>query len=164
MKLIAFAAACGLGLAGCANYTPVAVPTDITLDQAMRSVGQGFAALEAGIEDAGIEEIGVYACTVDVTFNVTAGATGSEELVLSAGVSPPQIPISLSGTATQEATQRSAIGNTIAIRLASIGCMSEETIWGRITPEGSSEVVPILPPTRRYDGTPTHPRVFSIQR
>lgn len=126
-------------MSACASFTPkeVAVPTDLTIDKAMESVGLGFNLLRK--ELAG-NKIGVFACSVDINLNVTANASQGGKLVLDASLRPPLntnvgTPPGVSVQAEQNNTSDATRGNTISIRLVNPACLPDGTL-GASNPAG----------------------------
>ncbi|WP_244458729.1 hypothetical protein [Roseomonas fluvialis] len=124
-------------MAGCTGAADRVVPepTDIRLEGAMVSVVRAFRAAQE-VSAATGQPIGLYPCTVTVTFNITAGGTDRREIVLDANVTPPAriVQGALGLTATTEQTQTASRGNQIAILLTSAACNPPETL-GTLRPQ-----------------------------
>jgi hypothetical protein len=110
-------AAIVLCLAGCASQN-VAKPSAITLEAALKSVGQGLHDLN---EAEGNIRTGLYPDSATVTFNIAASSTASSGLTIDLNASAgPQIPVS--GTAAGSISNSSSgqRGNQITITFKNI--------------------------------------------
>jgi hypothetical protein len=102
--LFAVAAAVMISATACASRQVVPHPaSEITLEQAMRSVGVGLRELR---EEAGEPKTGLMPSSVDITFNVTATGKDDGKLVIERATLGSQL----------EATR----GNTITLTLSNI--------------------------------------------
>lgn len=126
-----------IAIAGCTSASDRVVPdpTAITLDNAMVSVVSAFRRAQEASATTG-PPIGLYPCTVNVTFNITAGGTSRNEVVLDAQVTPPAriVQGALGLTATTEQTQTASRGNQIALLLTSAACNPPNTL-GTLRPQ-----------------------------
>ena len=126
-----------VAVAGCTGAADRVVPepTDIRLEGAMESVVRAFRRAQEVSAETG-QPIGLYPCTVTVTFNITAGGTNRREIVLDANVTPPAriVQGALGLTATSEQTQTASRGNQIAILLTSAACNPPNTL-GTLRPQ-----------------------------
>jgi hypothetical protein len=107
----------------------VAIPSQITVSQALADVGTGLAALKMAELQALTNSVfkgmtnfvtGLFPAEVDVTFNVTASDSDSKSLVIAVNAGPfPQVPVGgkIGGSvASQESAAR---GNQITLRFTS---------------------------------------------
>lgn len=134
-------------LAGCAPATDrvVAQPTDINLADAMRDVVLAFREAQQVSQATGAP-IGIYPCTVTVTFNITAGTGSNRSIVLDAQVTPPVRVVqgSLGLRATSDEAQTASRGNQIVVLLTSAACNPPNTL-GTLRPHLSGRPRPVPP-------------------
>ena len=126
-------------LAGCTSAADrvVPTPTDVTLQGALVEVVQAFRAAQAESHGTGTP-IGLYPCSVTVTFNVTAGGSSGNQVVLDASVRPPARVVdgTFGLTATTEQTQTASRGNQIVVLLTSAACNPPNTL-GTLRPQAT---------------------------
>jgi hypothetical protein len=114
MSVLVVAALSMLG--GCASE--FGKPTNITLEQALTSVGTGLAGMRAaqrGVPGGG----GLIPQTVTVTFDVGASATDNGSLTLQAST-PAASPVTASGTITGGSTITVNRSNQVSLTLTNI--------------------------------------------
>lgn len=151
-------------LAACGGLTPkkVADPSNLTIDNAMASIGRGFYKMhqELGGQDTSPDpnkstppltpeqqeakriKLGLWPCKVTTTLNVTASANHSSDLVLDLSVKAPVevVDASLSGKADVKRESAGNRANTITIEMYSAACLPEKTL-GYDKPEKVKDVV-----------------------
>jgi hypothetical protein len=149
-------------LTACGGLKPkdVAEPSQLTIDNAMASIGRGFFKMhqELGGQDTRADphknilapaeqeaqrlKLGLWPCKVTATLNVTAGATESRDLVLDLNVKAPVevVNASLSGKADLKNASSGSRGNVITIEMYSAACLQEKTL-GYDKPEKVKDVV-----------------------
>ncbi len=96
----------------------------------MLDVVQGLRAAEAEARRTGDTALGLDNCTVTVAFNVTAGGTDRNQLVLDASIKPPArvVDAGLTAQATVENTLAASRGNVITVLLTSPACYPPDTL------------------------------------
>ncbi len=110
----------------------------ITLVDAMTQVGQGLRAMHDAAHPAGDKDskpFGLYADQVSVTFNVQATKASGNQLVLSADVAPPVIPVKAGASDTYSTSSSRSRGNTIVVTFknpmfASTGELAHDIVTG----------------------------------
>lgn len=117
-------------LAGCASFTPVKVvgePSEVTIEQALVSVGNGLTRMRDAI---GTDKTGLIPAEVTVTFKLAASAKDSGKLTVDLSV-----PITSGGTAGTasaggEATQSSegSRSNEITIKFVNLLVVPTNTL------------------------------------
>ncbi len=131
VALIAFPAS------GCVSLTPkeVADPTKISVEEALGSVGRGFAAMNYELTRTNTPKLGLWPCKVTVNFNVTASADEKSYLVLSAAAKPVEskvteatTTITADGKVEKTSTAEGKAGNVVAVEMYSIPCLPKETL------------------------------------
>ena len=108
---------CSTMLIGCASTPPDSVvrPSKITIEQAMKDVASGFLTLDKELDK--IEgKLGVVACKIRVTLNLTAGAGENAKIVLGIPGSDATGNVEVGGEAT------ASRGNTVEIELGNPAC------------------------------------------
>ncbi len=102
----------------CATGKIVPEPSNITLEAAMKSVGEGLKQMK---EAQGHIKTGLLPSEVTVTFNVTASATDNTKLAIAASTPQvPQIPVSGSVTADLSSAITANRGNAITIKFTNV--------------------------------------------
>lgn len=110
-------------LAGCMATQDVARPSDITLENALVDTVDALAAAKARGRQKNTH-MGFYGCSVTAVFNVTASATDSRKLALTASGPPVAIfPVTLGGSASTEATASGSRANTVTVVLGTKYCL-----------------------------------------
>jgi hypothetical protein len=105
-------------MSACATGKVVPDPSNITLEAAMKSVGEGLKQMK---EAQGDIKTGLLPSEVTVTFNVTASASDNSKLALT--VSTPQatqLPLSGSLTGDVSSAISAARGNVITIKFTNL--------------------------------------------
>jgi len=126
-------------LAGCSNAAREVVPdpSTITVEAALTSVMRGLrlAEIEARSSSSG-QALGLNPCTVDVVFNITAGGTHKNELVLDANIKGGNAIVSGTGEVKNTTTNESMTsrGNQITVVLTSPACNPKDTL-GTVHPD-----------------------------
>jgi len=104
--------------AGCGTKWIVPEPGKITLQDAMKSVGEGLKQMK---EAQGNIKTGLLPSEVTVTFNVTASATDSTKLAIAVSTpQAPQLPVSGSLTGDLSSAITANRGNSITIKFTNV--------------------------------------------
>ena len=132
IELMAVSLLTTLLLAGCVSTGYVAQPSNITLVNALHDVGAGLAALKAAeLEMVATNQYlhkmwgtndfttGIFPTEVDVTFNVTAGATQNNQLSIDLNASAPNVPVGGKIGDTFSSQSSASRGNQITLKFAS---------------------------------------------
>lgn len=126
-------------LAGCAAFTPfdLANPTNLTVEDALRDVGAGFAGMREELDQRRGLKLGLYPCKVTVNLNVTADAAQGGKLTLDASTAPSQTTstthvntVTASGHVEQTNTSTAHRGNTVVVEMYSVPCIPKDTLGG----------------------------------
>ena len=126
-------------LSACAATKVVPEPSDITLESAMKSVGEGLKQMK---EAQGDIKTGLLPSEVIVTFNVTASASDNSKLAITASTpQAPPLPVSGSLTGEMGSAISAARGNVITIKFTNLLFAPEKLL---LTTKTSAEVVEIL--------------------
>jgi len=128
-------------VAGCCGGTKwiVPEPSKITLEAAMKSVGEGLKQMKTAEGDI---KTGLLPSEVTVSFNVTASATDSTKLAVAVGTPPaPQIPVSGSVTGDLSSAITASRGNTITIKFTNLLFAPKEQL---ITMKKTEDIEKIL--------------------
>ena len=116
---------------GCCSTNNVAKPSNITLVNALRDVGTGLAEMKAAelsafatnkvLNPTGTNDFitGLFPAEVDVTFNVTAGASNANQLSLDLNASAPSVPVGGKISDTYSTSSTAARGNQITVKFMS---------------------------------------------
>ena len=132
IKLIIVPMFTTLLLTGCCSTNYVAKPSNITLVNALHDVGAGLAELKASElemvatntylhERYGTNDFitGIFPSEVDITFNVTAGASNSDQLTIDMNASAPGVPVSGGVSNTSGSSSTASRGNQITLKFMS---------------------------------------------
>jgi outer membrane murein-binding lipoprotein Lpp len=131
INLIAVSMLATLFLAGCCSTDNVAKPSNITLVNALRDVGTGLAEMKAAelatfatnkvLNPSGTNDFftGLFPAEVDVTFNVTAGASNGNQLSLDLNASAPSVPVGGKISDTYSTSSTASRGNQITVKFMS---------------------------------------------
>ena len=123
----------------CATSKIVPEPSAITLEAAMKSVGEGLKQMKLAEGDI---KTGLLPSEVTVSFNVTASATDSTKLLISASTVPaPQLPVSGGVTADLSSAITANRGNTITIRFTNVLFAPKDQL---LTTKSAQEIEQIL--------------------
>jgi hypothetical protein len=114
--LLGILVAASLSMFACATGKVVPTPSDITLEAAMKSVGDGLRLMK---EAQGEIKTGLLPSEVTITFNVTASASDSTKLAIAVST-PQQVPVSGSLTGDLSSAISAARGNVITIKFTNI--------------------------------------------
>jgi hypothetical protein len=107
-----------LCISACATGQIVPKPSDITLEEAMKSVGKGLTEMK---EAQGDMRTGLLPSEVTVSFNVTASASDSKKLAVSfSSPQMPQVPVSGSITGDTSSAISASRGNVITIKFTNL--------------------------------------------
>lgn len=116
---------------GCVSTNNVAKPSNITLVSALREVGSGLAEMKAAemstfatnkvLNPSGTNDFitGLFPAEVDVTFNVTAGASKGNQLSIDLNASAPSVPVGGKIGDTYSTSSTASRGNQITIKFMS---------------------------------------------
>jgi len=131
-NLIAVPLLAALLLAGCCSTNNVAKPSNITLVNALKQVGAGLAEFKAAeLETVATNKYlkanypkgdfttGIFPSEVDVTFNIAASASGSEQLTIDLNGSAPGVPVSGGISNTSSSSSTASRGNQITLKFMS---------------------------------------------
>lgn len=121
MHKVIFVLLCVVSLTGC--FQQVAKPSEITLVEAMRQVGEGLAVMRQAQGDV---KTGLFAESAEVTFKVAADAKNGGSLKLD--LSPPVVSdgIGLEGGVTAE--RSSSRSNTITVKFKNLLTVPKDTV------------------------------------
>ena len=120
-------------LAGCGNAAREVVPdpSAITVEAALTSVMRGLRLAEIEARSSPSDQaLGLNPCTVNVVFNITAGGTRKNELVLDANIKGGNAIVSGTGEVKDTLTNESTAsrGNQITVLLTSPACNPKDTL------------------------------------
>jgi hypothetical protein len=116
---------------GCVSTNNVAKPSNITLVNALREVGSGLAEMKAAeittfatnkvLNPSGTNDFitGLFPAEVDVTFNVTAGASNGNQLSIDLNASAPSVRVGGKISDTYSTSSTAARGNQITLKFMS---------------------------------------------
>lgn len=110
-----------ISLASCASFRPqdVVQPSDITIQRAMSDVADGLIGMKYKLKDK--YKTGLEPDEVDITFNITAGATNKNNVSLDVGAKTPgPTVVSVNGSASNEQQATASRGNQITIKFRNI--------------------------------------------
>lgn len=126
---LSVAVAASLFLCACApmTHTVVPEPSKITLQDAMLSVADSFAAMRVKTEN---ERIGVIPCEVNVTFKIGATASDTHTLGvdLSRTISTPPITSVISPSYGYEGAAGGNRSNEVTVKLVHIACLKNDVL------------------------------------
>lgn len=129
----------GVSMSACATGKVVPDPSKITLQDAMKSVGEGLKQMK---EAQGESKTGLLPSEVTVTFNVTASAADGSKLALAVSIPPlPQLPVSGSLTGDLTSAISAARGNVITIKFTNLLFAPEKLL---LTTKTAAEIAQIL--------------------
>jgi len=131
--------AASMSVSACATRQVVAKPSNITLEAAMKSVGEGLKQMKDAQGDI---KTGLLPSEVMVTFNVTASASDNSKLAIA--VSPTQaaqLPISGSLTGDLSSAISATRGNVITIKFTNLLFAPEKQL---LTTKTAQELKQIL--------------------
>ena len=130
-RIFSLALCAALLFTGCVSTNNVAKPSNITLVNALREVGSGLAEMKAAeintfatnkvLNPYGTNDFitGLFPAEVDVTFNVTAGASKGNQLSIDLNASAPSVPVGGKISDTYSTSSTAARGNQITIKFMS---------------------------------------------
>ena len=132
INLIALPILAALLLAGCCSTDNIAKPSNITLVNALKQVGSGLAELKAAeLETVATNQYlkakypngdfttGIFPSEVDVTFNVAASTSSSDQLTIDLNGSAPGVPVSGGISNTSSSSSTASRGNQITLKFMS---------------------------------------------
>jgi len=131
-------------VAGCCGGTKwiVPEPSKITLEAAMKSVGEGLKQMKTAEGDI---KTGLLPSEVTITFNVTASATDDKSLHIAASTPQvPQIPVSGSVTADLSSAIAANRGNSVTIKFTNILFAPKDQLLTMKSPEEIKEILEAL--------------------
>ena len=125
-------------LGGCGLFTPknVTNPSDISITKAMGDVAEGFnnyrdtLLYETVTENGQLirrerrDRVGMYACELEIAFNVAASANANAGLVIDGKISDPTGTGSLSGEGSAKNAAAASRGNVVNFKLENPVCSS----------------------------------------
>lgn len=120
-------ASASVALSGCAAFGPgfVLNTPKISVQAALENIAQGFKNAKM-IEEG--TTMGVYACRVEIHFNISAEATkggGANASLTLSPATPPAPSVSISGN--EKVSSQAKRGNTIDILFTSPACVPKDT-------------------------------------
>jgi|CXWL01.1.fsa_nt_gi hypothetical protein len=115
LKMLFFTFPCVL-MSSCSTTQVITNPKEITLQDAMKSIGEGFVALA---DSEGPIKTGLIASEVTVIFNISATATNSSKLNLEIG-SPQNSPVTAKASDEMSSTATGSRGNQITIKFVNL--------------------------------------------
>jgi len=137
--LLGIVVAASLSMSACATGKVVPEPSNITLEAAMKSVGEGLKQMKDAQGDI---KTGLLPSEVTVTFNVTASASDSSKLVITASTpQAPQLPVSGSLTGDLSSAISAARGNVVTIKFMNLLFAPKEQL---LTIKTAKEIEEIL--------------------
>lgn len=152
-----------LSLSGCVQGPQdiVPKPTDVDIGNAIMQVRDGLVAAQQKSKSSN-EFAGLYPCTIQVVFNVTAKADRSNTLVIDAAIKPPAtVPApSLSVSDKLAQTSEASRGNQITVLLTSSLCIPSMQPASATPAAGG--VKPAPPPATRPNPSLTNPRPLLV--
>ena len=126
----------------CATGKIVPKPSEITLEAAMKSVGEGLKQMKTAEGDI---KTGLLPSEVTITFNVTASATDDKSLHIAASTPQvPQIPVSGSVTADLSSAIAANRGNSVTIKFTNILFAPKDQLLTMKSPEEIKEILEAL--------------------
>ena len=131
-----------LTVSACATGKVVPEPSNITLEAAMKSVGEGLRQMKDAQGDI---KTGLLPSEVTVTFNVTVSAADSSKLAISASTSPAaQLPVSGSLTGELSSAISAARGNVVTIKFTNLLFAPEKQMLTMKTPAELKGILDVL--------------------
>ena len=141
-SLLGILVAASLSTSACATGKVVPEPSNITLEAAMKSVGEGLKQMKDAQGDI---KTGLLPSEVTVTFNVTASASDNSKLAIT--VSTPQaaqLPVSGSLTGELSSAISAARGNVITIKFTNLLFAPEKQLLTMKTAKEIEEILKTL--------------------
>ncbi len=144
LRVISSAIAATL-LSGCAVFSPkdLVEPSQVTLEQALTSVGEGLYKMKQAQQDM---KTGLIAESVQVTFKLAASAKDSGKLTIdlskTVDVAPVKKETSLGGE--QSSSSEATRSNEIAIKFVNLLTIPKDTLAYSRSPEDLAKIV-LLP-------------------
>ncbi len=119
-------------LSACASWFPsdVVEPQDVTVSEALKDIGKGFADLDAELRD---KVLGVYPCKITVSLDVKASAKDAGKVVVDLSTKPRVVettPLDPAAKANIERSGEAAAerGNTVEILMYNPACLPNNTL------------------------------------
>ncbi len=121
-------------LPGCASMLPrdVVEPKDVTVSEALKDIGKGFANLDTELGD---KVLGVYPCKITVNLNLKASAEDKGKIVIDLSTKPRvaegiSTPLDPAAKANFERSGEAAAerGNTISVEMYNPACLPNNTL------------------------------------
>ncbi len=139
--MLGVVAALAMALAGCATETIVSQPSRITLENALKSVGQGLYDMKEAQKDV---KTGLIPSEVTVTFNITASGSDDGKLYVEVSSNPAG-----GGTAKAGAEYGSKLsaqrGNQITVKFTNLLLADKERLVSVKKPEEIEALLKQLP-------------------
>lgn len=140
--LLGILMATSLSMSACATGKIVPDPSNITLEAAMKSVGEGLKQMR---DAEGGVKTGLLPSEVTVTFNVTASATDSKNLVIASSTTQAaQLPVSGSLTGDLSSAISVNRGNVITIKFTNLLFTPKELFLTTKSPEDIAKILKTL--------------------
>ena len=122
--------ACLGALGGCASLTPAKIvgePSEVTVEEALTSVGEGLRAMRVSI---GENKTGLVPAEVIVTFKLAASATEEGKLTIDLAVPAAPVGGAASGSARADAgrTAEGSRSNEITVRFVNVLLLPKDTL------------------------------------
>tara|TARA_B100000530_G_C15928665_1_gene475973 strand:+ start:1358 stop:1900 length:543 start_codon:yes stop_codon:yes gene_type:complete len=140
-----FFATTSLALAGCASISPpdLVKPSEVTLEQALASVGAGLYQMKEQQKDM---KTGLIAESVEVTFNLAASAEDSGRLTidLTKSVAAEELTRGREIGAEQTSSSNSSRSNAITIKFKNILTIPKDTLVHAKSPDDLANII-LLP-------------------
>ncbi|WP_448145977.1 hypothetical protein [Labrys miyagiensis] len=108
-------------LSSCSSFRPqdVVQPSDVTIQHAMSDVADGLIGMKYKLKDK--YKTGLEPDEVDITFNITAGATNKNDVTLDVGAkSPGPTVASVNASASNEQVATASRGNQITVKFKNV--------------------------------------------
>jgi hypothetical protein len=139
--LLGIVVAASFSMSACASGKIVPNPGSITLEAAMKSVGNGLKQMK---EAQGDITTGLLPSEVTVSFNVTASATDSQKLLVTASTQAVQLPVSGGLTGDLSSAISTARGNVVTIKFTNLLFAPEKQFLTAKTPNEIKEILKTL--------------------
>jgi hypothetical protein len=133
--------AASLSISACATHKVVPDASSISLQDAMKSVGEGLKQMK---DAQGNLTTGLLPSEVVVTFNVTASASDGSKLVITSSTQVPQLPVSVGFTGDLSSAISAARGNVVTIKFTNLLFAPEKQFLTSGKPEEIEKIIKIL--------------------
>lgn len=128
---------CVVILSGCNTHGIVPEPGKITLQEAMKSVGEGLTEMHASL---GGMKTGLMPSEVEVTFNISASATDTGKLYVEVGA-PAGAPVTGKAGGESGTTTTAARGNQISIKFLNVLFAGDKTLVSKKSAEELAKTI-----------------------